>query len=90
MLEEEGSVDMLLQDKAPPRFHKEVADVLNRKFPEKWIGRSGPITWPPRSPDLNSLDFFYFEGTSRITFGLKINTESAGPLTVPSLNICKM
>ncbi|KAJ4433851.1 hypothetical protein ANN_16163 [Periplaneta americana] len=30
----------------------------NRKFPDRWIGRGGPIAWPPRSPDLNPLDFY--------------------------------
>jgi hypothetical protein len=45
ILEEEGPDDILSQqDGAPPHFHKEVADFLNRKFPEKWIGRGGPIT----------------------------------------------
>ena len=24
----------------------------------RWIGRGGPVPWPPRSPDLNPLDFF--------------------------------
>lgn len=27
-------------------------------FPNRWIGRDGPILWPPRSPDLTPLDFF--------------------------------
>ena len=27
-------------------------------FPNKWIGRRGPIEWPPRSPDITPLDFF--------------------------------
>jgi hypothetical protein len=31
--------------------------VLHSVFPELWIGRSGPKTWPARSPDLNPLDF---------------------------------
>jgi hypothetical protein len=30
---------------------------LNRHFPGRWIGRGGPITWPPRSPDITPLDF---------------------------------
>jgi hypothetical protein len=52
ILEEEGPDDMLFQqDGVPPHFHKEVMDFLNRKFPGKWIGRKGPITWPPHSPD---------------------------------------
>lgn len=24
----------------------------------RWIGRGGPVQWPPRSPDLTPLDFF--------------------------------
>jgi hypothetical protein len=27
-------------------------------FPGRWIGRGGPIAWPPHSPDVNTLDFF--------------------------------
>ncbi|KAJ4448366.1 hypothetical protein ANN_10382, partial [Periplaneta americana] len=28
-------------------------------FPDRWIGtRGGPNAWPPRSPDLNPLDFY--------------------------------
>ena len=30
---------------------------LNTKFPNRWIGRYGPVRWPPRSPDLTPLDF---------------------------------
>ncbi|GBN74260.1 hypothetical protein AVEN_73201-1 [Araneus ventricosus] len=26
----------------------------------RWIGRGGPVAWPPRSPDLNPLDFFFW------------------------------
>ncbi|GBL73687.1 hypothetical protein AVEN_230681-1 [Araneus ventricosus] len=28
------------------------------EYPGRWIGRGGPVLWPPRSPDLTSLDFF--------------------------------
>ncbi|KAJ8960985.1 hypothetical protein NQ318_020289, partial [Aromia moschata] len=31
---------------------------LNSEFNEHWIGRDGPILWPPRSPDLTILDFY--------------------------------
>jgi hypothetical protein len=59
VLEEGGPDDMLFQqDGAPPHFHKEVTDFLNRKFPNKWIGRGRPIIWPLRSPDFTPLDFF--------------------------------
>ncbi|GBN11579.1 hypothetical protein AVEN_178254-1 [Araneus ventricosus] len=43
---------------APPHWSLEVRKVLNEKFPRRWIGRGGPIPWPPRSPDITPLDFF--------------------------------
>jgi hypothetical protein len=27
-------------------------------FPGRWVGRDGPIPWPPRTPDIMPLDFF--------------------------------
>jgi hypothetical protein len=58
ILEEWGSNDMLFQKYgAPSHFHKKVTHFLNRKFTEKWTGRGGPNTWPPRSPDLTPFGF---------------------------------
>ena len=31
---------------------------MNDIFDEKWIGRGGPVAWPPPSPDLTSPDYF--------------------------------
>lgn len=31
---------------------------LNDHFQSHWIGRRGPVSWPPRSPGLNSLDYY--------------------------------
>ena len=31
---------------------------LDATFPNRWIGRDGPTPWPPRSPDITTLDFF--------------------------------
>ena len=45
-------------DGAPPHYSRAVQQLLNEKFKNQWIGRGGPIEWPPRSPDLNPLDFF--------------------------------
>lgn len=56
--------NMVLQcDGAPCHYAMEVRNHLNRRFSEKWIGRCGRgdaclIAWPPRSPDLNPIDFF--------------------------------
>ena len=46
------------QDGAPAHFSRNVTDHLNENFGEEWIGRNGPVIWPPRSPDLTKLDFF--------------------------------
>ena len=35
-----------------------VRDWLNDHFPQRWLGRAGPIEWPARSPDLTPCDFF--------------------------------
>ncbi|XP_025154562.1 uncharacterized protein LOC112588531 [Harpegnathos saltator] len=45
-------------DGTPAHFSRQVPDALDTRFPERWIGQGGPITWPPRSPDLNVLDYF--------------------------------
>ena len=54
-----------MQERAPPHFSCFVTDVSNERFTDAWIGRGGPIPWPPRSPDLSPLDFFSFWGTLR-------------------------
>ena len=46
------------QDGAPPHFSKEVRAWLNEKFNGRWIGRGGPMSWAPRSPDLTPLELF--------------------------------
>jgi len=48
------------QDGAPTHFSLEARNILNNVFTNRWIGRRGTIEWPPRSPDLNPLDFFYW------------------------------
>lgn len=47
-----------MQDGAPPHYNVNVRRFLDNLFPNKWIGRGGPVPWPPRSPDLTCLDFF--------------------------------
>jgi len=46
-----------LQDGAPPHYATIVRDFLDESLPERWIGRRGPIEWPPRSPDLTAMDY---------------------------------
>jgi hypothetical protein len=37
------------------------------------MGRSGPIAWPPMSPDLTPLDFFLWGYVKNIVYHVKIN-----------------
>ena len=45
-------------DGAPPHYALCSRQVINEIFDKKWIGRDGPVVWPPRSPDLTSPDYF--------------------------------
>ena len=46
------------QDGAPAHYDRQVRQWLDQKFPGRWLGRRGPIEWPPRSCDLTPCDFF--------------------------------
>ena len=46
------------QDGAPPHWSIDVPGSLSATFPNRWIGRNGPICWPQHSPDLTPLHFF--------------------------------
>lgn len=52
-------------DGAPPHYASAVRDFLNNKYGDRWIGRGGPVPWPPRSPDLTPLDFFLWGEVKR-------------------------
>ena len=44
---------------ATPHYALLVRNYLDNIFPLRWIGRRGSIDWPPRSPDLTPMDFFF-------------------------------
>lgn len=56
------------QDGAGPHNARIVTAYLNEQFPERWMGRYGPIRWPARSPDLNPLDFFLWGYCKEIVY----------------------
>lgn len=59
------------QDGAPPHFAIAVRQFLDNRFPERWIGRRGPVEWPARSPDLTPLDFFLWGHLKSKVFATK-------------------
>ena len=62
-------------DGAPAHFSTIVRNYLDQRFNERWIGRGGPIAWPPRSPDLSSLDFFLWGHMKTLIYETPIETE---------------
>jgi hypothetical protein len=46
------------QDGAPAHYARAVKNLLNENFTGRWIGRGGPVEWPPYSPDLTPCDFW--------------------------------
>lgn len=59
------------QDGAPPHYFLPVRQWLTQNFPDRWIGRRGPVEWPPRSPDLTPLDFFLWGHLKSVVYKTK-------------------
>lgn len=76
---EDINLDVLRQlwfqnDGCPAHYALRVRNYLDEEFPGRWIGRGGPVLWPPRSPDLNPLDFFYWGYLKEIVYKVPITT----------------
>lgn len=63
-----------MHDGAPAHFSILAREYLNEVYQNKWIGRDGPQLWPPRSPDLNSLDFFLWGHVKSLVYTTQVNT----------------
>ena len=51
--------DMIFQqDGASCHNAADVRNLLDQHLQGRWIGRRGPVEWPPRSPDLTVCDSF--------------------------------
>lgn len=71
---EETPPDMWFQhDGCPAHFRVSVREFLDEQYPNRWIGRSGTIPWPARSPDLNPLDFFFWGTMKELVYAKPIN-----------------
>lgn len=55
-------------DGCPAHCAGEVREWLNTKFGERWIGRNGPVLFPPRSPDLTLADSYLWGRVKQLTF----------------------
>ena len=51
---------------------RDVTTFLDETFPGRWVGRGGPIAWPPRSPDLTPLDSFAWGFIKDVVYRRKV------------------
>ena len=65
-----------MHDGAPANFSRIVLAHLNCHYLEHWVGRSGPIAWPPCSPDLNPLDFFVWGHLKSLVYSTAVEDEA--------------
>lgn len=59
-------------DGCPAHFRLAVREFLDQTFPNRWIGRNGPILWPARSPDLTPLDFHVWGRMKDLVYEVEI------------------
>ncbi|KYN14904.1 hypothetical protein ALC57_12879 [Trachymyrmex cornetzi] len=62
------------QDGTPSHYARSSRNALNILYPNKWIGRGSLTPWPPRSPDINHLDFFLWGFIKEKVFSTKPTT----------------
>ena len=67
----------LQHDGAPPHYTRHVRDYLNESFPNRWLGRGGPIAWPSRSPDLTPLDYYLWDHMKMLVYETKVDSRAA-------------
>ena len=46
-------------------------------FPNRWLGRGGPVAWPPRSPDLTPLDYYLWGHMKTLVYETKVDARAA-------------
>jgi hypothetical protein len=60
---------------APAHFIHAAQDVLSNTYHDRWIGRGGHTVWPPRSPDLNALDFYLWGHLNTLVYAAPVDNE---------------
>jgi len=52
-------------------------DSFNESFPNRWLGRGGPVAWPPISPDLTPLDYYLWGHVKTLVYEPKVDSRAA-------------
>ena len=64
------------QDGPPPHYAISVREYLDRKIPNRWMGRGKPISRPARSPDLKPCDYFSWGYIKNLVYSQRPDTIS--------------
>ena len=70
------------QDGAQPHYSHVARGYLDEIFPQRWIGRRGPVEWPARSPDLTPPDFWLWGYVKDNVYGRKPDTMASLKLMI--------
>lgn len=62
------------QDGPLSRLSSNVQESLNETFPDRWIGKGGPIALPPASPDLSPMGYFFWGYIQHRVFQTRLTT----------------
>ncbi|KYQ49510.1 hypothetical protein ALC60_11439 [Trachymyrmex zeteki] len=62
-------------DGCPAHYSRVARTWLDRKFPQRWIGRGGAVHWATRSPDLTPLDFYAWGTLKQEVYSSPIQSE---------------
>lgn len=63
-----------MHDGAPAHYSLNVRHTLNLQYPGRWLGRGGPVNYPPRSPDLTCMDFYLWGRLKDLVYTLRPTT----------------
>ena len=63
-------------DGAPPHYSRLAREYLHSSFPNRWLGRGGPVAWPPRSPDLTPLDYYIWGHMTTLVYETKVDSRA--------------
>ncbi|VDP91416.1 unnamed protein product [Echinostoma caproni] len=62
------------QNEAPWHYSPRITQWLSEHFPNRWIGKGGPIEWPQRSSDLNPLSFSLWDHLKRTVYSTPLSS----------------
>ncbi|PSN39869.1 hypothetical protein C0J52_25137, partial [Blattella germanica] len=57
-----------------PQFALDGRQYLKNVFPNRWIGRGGPVKWRPHSPNLTPMNLFFWGEMKLLLYETPIET----------------